>query len=516
MTVNWERNLEIRSQNPELSERTAGLGVFLLALVVRLLGIASRPIWYDEAFAILFSAKGPAAMLRGTLTPDPSGAAADIHPLAYYTLLWGWMKVFGESLVSVRLLSILFGLGTLILAYLLLRSMFANPQLALLGALGLALSPFQVHYSQEIRMYSLLALALTGATLALWQGLHSAQWRWWLLFSFCAALAQYTQNLAAFYLVPLALTPVLLRRWEKVKATLLAGIGALLLYLPWLLQLPAQFAKIEKSYWVERPTLRNIFTTLLSYVTNLPIAERWISLALAVTLVVLALAAYQTWLAWRGQRPGAQRGLWLAYLAFAPAMLMFIVSQWRPVYVERALLPSGVSFWLWLAWALAGAGMPRLLRFINFGLLTAGILLGLGMHLTYSGFPYGPYAALDAALESRFQAGDVILHSNKLTVLPALYFAPRLEQRFIADPPGAGSDTLAPATQQVLGIQASKTLEMATQGKQRVWFIIFQQSIDEATQAGLPTHPQLTWLDAHFQYQTVEDWGPILLYVYSR
>jgi mannosyltransferase len=516
MRVNRERNLEIRPQNPGLSERIACLGVFLLALVVRLLGIASRSIWYDEAFAILFSAKGPAAMLRGTLTPDVSGAAADIHPLAYYTLLWGWMKVFGESLVSVRLLSILFGLGTLILAYLLLRSMFAKPQLALLGALGLALSPFQVHYSQEIRMYSLLALALTGATLALWQGLHSTQWRWWLLFSFCAALAQYTQNLAAFYLVPLALTPVFLRRWEKVKATVLAGIGALVLYLPWLLQLPAQFAKIEKSYWVERPTLRNIFTTLLSYVTNLPISERWISLALAVTLVVIALAAYQTWLALRDQRPGAKRGLWLAYLAFAPALLMFIVSQWRPVYVERALLPSGVIFWLWLAWALAGAGMPRFLRFINFGLLTAGVLLGLAMHLTYSGFPYGPYAALDTALEARFQSGDVILHSNKLTVLPTLYFAPGLEQRFIADPPGASTDTLAPATQQVLGIEASNTLDVATQGKQRIWFVVFQQSIDEALSAGLPTHPQITWLDAHFQRQNIETWGPIQLYVYTR
>lgn len=516
MTVDRGHRLEIRPKNPVLSEQTACLSVFLLALVVRCLGIASRPIWYDEAFAILFSAKGPAAMLRGTLTPDLSGAAADIHPLAYYTVLWGWMKVFGESLVSVRMLSILFGLGILVLAYLLLRSMFAKPRLALLGALGLALSPFQVHYSQEIRMYSLLALALTGATLALWQGLHSSQWRWWLLFSFCAALAEYTQNLAAFYLVPLALTPVFLRRWDKVKATVLAGVGALVLYLPWLLQLPAQFAKIEKSYWVERPTLRNVFTTLLSYVTNLPIDERWISLALAVTLVVIALAAYQTWLALRGQRPGAKRGLWLAYLAFAPALLMFIVSQWRPVYVERALLPSGVIFWLWLAWALLEAGMPRFLRFINFGLLAAGILLGLIMHLSYSGFPYGPYAALDAALESRLQSGDVILHSNKLTVLPALYFAPELEQRFIADLPGADTDTLAPATQQILGIKANPSLETASSGADRIWFIIFQKSIDEALAAGLPNHPHLIWLETHFQRQTVEDWGPILLYVYSR
>ena len=58
--------------------------ILLLAFLIRLIGITSRPIWYDEAFAILFSAKGPAAMVYGTLAPTGTGAA-DIHPLGYYT-----------------------------------------------------------------------------------------------------------------------------------------------------------------------------------------------------------------------------------------------------------------------------------------------------------------------------------------------------------------------------------------------------------------------------------------------
>src|SRR5450759_3871181 len=185
-------------------ERNASLVVFLLALIVRLMGITSRPIWYEEAFAVLFSEKGLKAMLAGTLMVDASGAAADVHPLAYYTLLGEWMKVFGESLVSVRMLSILFGMGIVILAYFLLRNMFADRRLASVGALGVALAPSLVHFSQEVRMYALLALALTGATYTLWQGIHSHQRRWWVLFTLCAALAQYTQTLAAFYIVPLA------------------------------------------------------------------------------------------------------------------------------------------------------------------------------------------------------------------------------------------------------------------------------------------------------------------------
>ena len=54
----------------------------------------SRPLWYDEAFAVLFSAEGPRAMSYGTLVVD-QGIAADVHPLGYYTLLWAWQAVAG-------------------------------------------------------------------------------------------------------------------------------------------------------------------------------------------------------------------------------------------------------------------------------------------------------------------------------------------------------------------------------------------------------------------------------------
>jgi mannosyltransferase len=494
----------------------ASIAVFLPALLVRLLGIVSRPIWYDEAFAILFSEKGLKAMLAGTLTVGPGGAAADIHPLAYYTLLWGWMKVFGESLVSVRMLSILLGVGTVVLAYYLLHALFPAGRLALVGALGVALAPFLVHFSQEVRMYALLALSLTAATFALWQGMHSSRVGWWVLFAFCAALAQYTQNLAAFYLVPLALTPAIIRRWDKVKMTFLAGMGALVLYLPWLVQLPAQWIKIQGSYWVDRPTLGAVFTTLLAFVTNLPVDARWLPLALVVSLLIFILASYQTILALRRKLPGARRGLWLAYLALTPPALAFIFSQWKPVYIERAFLPSAVMFWLWLAWVLFSTKLPRIPQILSLASLVVGIVLGLVTHLAYAGFPYGPYAALDASLEARLQPGDVILHSNKLSLLPAVYFDRALVQGYLPDPPGSGSDTFAPATQKVLGLVESASLVSATNSARRIWYIVFQKALDESAAAGLAEYPDLAWLGGKFHLENVESWGPLRLYLYKR
>src|SRR5260221_13279110 len=52
--------------------RTRHLLIFLIllvALLLRLIALGSRTLWYDEAFAVLFSEKGLDAMLYGTLTP---------------------------------------------------------------------------------------------------------------------------------------------------------------------------------------------------------------------------------------------------------------------------------------------------------------------------------------------------------------------------------------------------------------------------------------------------------------
>jgi uncharacterized membrane protein len=150
-----------------------------------------------------------------------------------------------------------------------------------------ALAPFQVHYAQEIRMYAFLAMWLLLATYAYQRGAREEKWKWWLLFSISAALAQYAHNLAAFYLIPLALLPFFQKNWRAVRGLVLAGLGALLLYLPWLVQLPAQFTKVQNAYWVERPDVSKLFTLLLVYVTNTPLPTKLIAGTFAVVLLIV-------------------------------------------------------------------------------------------------------------------------------------------------------------------------------------------------------------------------------------
>ena len=218
--------------------------ILILALVIRLAGIASRPIWYDESFSILLSEQGPSAILSGTLATDVDSSAAEEHPPAYYFTLWGWMQAFGNSLVAVRMLSIITSLGIVLCIYLIASHLF-DPPTALTATLLATILPFQIHYGQEIRMYVFLTFWLCRATYAFLK-------RQWILFSIAAALAQYTHNLAAFYLIPLAFTPIFQKDWKTLRSLTLAGFAAIVIYSPWLIHLPAQLSKVTSNFWVEK------------------------------------------------------------------------------------------------------------------------------------------------------------------------------------------------------------------------------------------------------------------------
>ena len=492
---------------------TKGAAILILAFGVRLLGLVSRPIWYDEAFAILFSEKGISAMLYGTLAPTGAGSA-DIHPLGYYTLLWLWMKIFGESLIATRLLSIIAGLVSVYLVYLIAMEALSDAKTARLSMLFAALAPFQIHYSQEIRMYSFLAMWLLLATYAYQRGSRTGNWNWWLVFSVAAALAQYTHNLAAFYLIALVLLSILQRDWRTLRAVVLAGVGAVILYAPWLFQLPAQFSKVQSAYWVERPDISDVFTLVLVYISNTPVPAGLIAAALGMGLVIATIGIIQT--VRHARQTRSNEGLWLLYLSFAQPLLLFLFSQWRAVYIERALLPSGAIFCIWLAWAITKTGLPNIAKYSVVGMLALSSILGIYQHVTYRGAPYGPFKELDKSLQRRLEPQDVIVHSNKLSTLPAMFYDRNLSQSFIGDPPGGSTDTLAAATQQVLGIKAEKDIQSATEGANRVWYIIYERSIAEYQAAGYTTHADIEYLDSQFNLKAEEAWDGLRVLLYTK
>jgi 4-amino-4-deoxy-L-arabinose transferase-like glycosyltransferase len=488
--------------------------VLALAAFVRCVGLSHHPLWYDEAFSVLIASKGPEAMLRGTLTLSGS-SAADVHPILYYLILWRWMQAFGSSVLWVRVLSALVGLATVALAWILARDLL-GAQAGTVAALLIAFSPFQVHYSQEVRMYAFLAAFLLGASLALWRGTWKGGWAWWACLSLCSSLALYTHLLAAVFLAPLYLSPLLWRRFRALRNALLSALGSILLFLPWLLQVPFQVARVASGYWVPRPGISDLITTLLVFVNELPVPSALLPVSLFIAVLMLVVAIQGTVRSWGPEQGQAWGGIWFGYLSIAPVLLGFLISQWRSVFIARGFIASGAFFLLWVCWTLCCTSVPRLVRTVGLGLLVVAMIGGLYYRYTYDGFPYAPFPKLVSDLQAGMRPGGIVVHSNKITMLPSVYYAASLPQRYIRDIPGSAGDTLAPETQQALGLLASSSAEEAVGNAPSVDYVVFEQELEQYQSLTGAPDPSLTWLSARFVLMARVRYGDLWLYEFSH
>src|ERR1700730_14196251 len=116
-----------------------------LYVALRVRGLASIPLWHDEAFSALFARMGWRDMFRAIISDA-------VHPPLFYILLKGWIT-HRTSVLWMRLLPFLFFLFTLPPLFLICRELgFPRPAIVLTLALASINEPL-VRYSQELRMY---------------------------------------------------------------------------------------------------------------------------------------------------------------------------------------------------------------------------------------------------------------------------------------------------------------------------------------------------------------------------
>ena len=468
--------------------------ILLLAFGLRMIHLEARALWYDEAFAVLYASLSPAQMVYGTVTPVPGAGAADVHPLLYYFLLHGWMGLAGRSPLAVRFLSVGLGMLTVALLWRLAAWCFDRRTGLVVGLLA-AVNPFHVAYSQEARMYALLGLTAVMAAWGLMRALQEGRRRWWVLYAVAAALTLYAHNLGAFVLLALNLLAVARRRWWRcLPALALADLSALALFGPWLVGvLPGQLGFVGRGYWLSPPGVEEVIrAVMLPVLTFYEPAPLWLlGLGFFTSLLLLVLLILR---AWRTR----SRATWFLLLCWTPVLLLLLISQWRPIYLERALLPSALFYLVAVGWLLTRGGLPRPLRLGLTALLAVSMVGSLGVHYTYAGFPRPPFQAVAAYLRNHVEPAGVVVHTNKLSYFPTHYYAPDLPAVFLADPPGSPQDTLAYPTQEALSIFATPTITEAVGQAGRVWLVYFPREMEEVQALGLQ-HPALVWLKNHYR-----------------
>lgn len=256
--------------------------ILALGAVFRVVNLASDSIWLDEAYSIQF------AHLPSASQVISETATSDVHPPLYYLLLHYWVGLFGDTEFSVRLLSAICGLLAILALYMVAALLFDRTT-ALLGALLLALSQFHIGFSQEARMYSLLALLALLSSYFFLKLLARNSLVVLLAYVVCTSLLTYTHVYSFFIIIAqnLFLFSLYFFNRELFKRTLVlwlvAQVAVALLFLPWLFVLIRQFTRVRQGFWIPRPPLAFIGQTLLEY------AGSWRLAALLFPLMLLPI-----------------------------------------------------------------------------------------------------------------------------------------------------------------------------------------------------------------------------------
>ncbi len=127
----------------------------MLGLTLRLIGLG-QSLWLDEATSALVVRNLTFSEIISKFLPT------DFHPPLYYLVLKAWSDIFGTDEIALRLLSVIFGLLTILVTYFIGKEI-KSKTFGVLASFLLAIAPLHVYYSQEVRMYMLSSLFVSLA-----------------------------------------------------------------------------------------------------------------------------------------------------------------------------------------------------------------------------------------------------------------------------------------------------------------------------------------------------------------
>jgi hypothetical protein len=465
--------------------------IFGAAAMLRISGLLSGSIWYDEAFTIY--------MARLPLFELVRSNAIDFTPPLWDISVWIASRIFG--LYAGRLLALAAGLVSLWLAWLLLDDFKLTDHAKIAAALGLCL-PYFAWLSQDGRTYSLFAaLYLAGALFALRGRLTG-------LAAICGLLmySHTTGVLFAWSLLLIALMYAPLRR------VVLAGALAGLAYVPWL---PAIYWQSQHAtmHWLGPVTpallLREFqllfFGGSINDVSIILFSALLIGLSILIAVIAASgslarnnssravswsiihlyhsidpasrdrIAPYVAGLMYQAQRktegpyvpvddkrPQAA----LLLLAVAPFVMMLILAHWQNVIYYRPLSPILAPLVLFLAAWLTPIKWPsaRWLLAACWLVLLAGGLLGWSAEIKG-----GRLDQAAANLQAAIRPGDIVYHITPTTYLPfSLYSAPDEREYLYPLPPDTSYGLLSYPTQIKLDLPRA---DLSSLDYNRAWIV---------------------------------------------
>ena len=404
----------------------ASLGL-LVAFGLRLHRLGVPSIWYDESVSLYLAGEPFVDLIAHT--------ALDIHPPFYYLLLRLWTLLAGTSEFSAAFFSLFFGVLLVALVHRLATGLSTRETAALALFLA-AISPFNVAYSQEIRMYTLgafLGVASFLCLLKLGRGLWhpgvglKATWPW-AGYVVSAALGLYSLYYFGFLLLFLNLFFLVgwTFRGRDIRAlSWWVGAQAMvgILYSPWVPIALRQVLDPPVPPWRE---LVGLGAALVDSWSALVLGETveagriWPLLIALIPVVGAGLVVRRNRI-WRAFVPGLAL---LGYVAVPVAAILFL-SLWTPLFHSRYVFTFSPPFYVILA-----LGVMRWGRWSWATSALASIAIvgasAFSLYIYHFDLEYAPddHRSATVYVAERWAPGDAVLINAGYAYPAFLYYFP--------------------------------------------------------------------------------------------
>ncbi len=448
--------------------------ILLFGFALRLYRLGANSLWYDETVSVYLAQSELAELIRHT--------AGDIHPPLYYLLLHFWGRVAGWSEFAMAFVSLWFGVLLIALVLRVTRE-WTSPQpspyqgegarpslrlwpfqregVATIAALFIAISPYNIWYSQEVRMYTF------GATL----GLLSVYFlrnmlakkkffsRAFFAYVIFTVLGFYT----LYYFIFLILFEWVWILWQLLRPAafvvrrssfvrfLVSQLALALLYLTWLPIAFRQATDPPVPPWREFIALPRV---ILESFSSLAFGQAvdWNVFGFVALLLFIPIGAL-VWHEWKirnSKTCGAPSrtieiqnsvsAFFLLCYFLIPLAAIYLFSLWKPLYHVRYLFTYSPAFYILAAYALVNLAneFQTARRAANtrwlYGLGALGMLVSVGFLLVtgfslYNVWHNEQYAKDDLRgavnyIAERWRPGDVILVNAGYAYPALVYYFP--------------------------------------------------------------------------------------------
>ena len=320
----------------------------LLFFIFSILNLTSS-VSFEESYA-KYATQGNFGDIFNVTTVDARS------PLFYFILKM-WASIFGTTDVSLRFMSIFFGLIAIVFIFQLVKKWFGIKGASMVTVL-VSVSPMLIRFGQEIGFYTLLLSALVISTymlsLAVEKGTDKKAKKFWIFYAVFMIFSLWLNYLAMLVLIPQMIYIILhfggfkkiFKNKKLFKTLVITFASIIVLFIPWIIIMILKAGTVARGG--EIVSLGKFFDFVFSSLlyNNGADVTGWgvvFGLLFMVSMIVAVVEVYK-----KATVKNKEKFQFVLFMVVMPLLLLtfFSLPPFRGVFETKNLLYGSVALWV--------------------------------------------------------------------------------------------------------------------------------------------------------------------------